>query len=439
MAKIHGEAYAYYLSTYSNIKPSRYDSHKKSELRNVYNHIVKSNKESPLYKLLNEDAAARYAIDIKENAKNIQNVVASLSDNYGDFGDSFRKKVAMSNNTDIVEAKYIGDGTEENSIESFNIEVNRLASPQVNVGNYLKNDTLSFPYGSYSFDLNTGSSSYEFQFSVNKTDTNQDILKKLANLINHSTLGITATIRNGTTGTGGAGTSALALTSKQTGLAEGERCLFDITPAITSESKNAMQTLGIDKIYQEPKNSIFMINGTEHTSLSNTFTINNTFELTLKKTTENDSPVGVGFKTSNEAIADNIMSLIDAYNNILEVAEANKESEISDGNKLYNEVSGISKSRKESLASIGLIVADNGSISLDKEQLAAAIKPERAESTFGLLSRLKSIMGAKANKVSINPMNYVNKLLVAYKNPGKTFTAPYFSSVYSGIMLDRYV
>lgn len=439
MSKIHGDAYAYYLSTYGNLKPSRYDSHKKSELRRVYNHIVKSNKESPLYKLLNEDAAARYAIDIKENAKNIQNVVASLSDTYGDVGDSFRKKVAVSDNTNKVDAKYIGGGDDADTLDSFNIEVKRLSSPQVNVGNYMKNNVLSFSPGTYSFDLNTSTSSYEFQFSVHKTDTNLDIQKKLANLINNSTLGITATIRNGNNNTGGVGTSALALTSKQTGLAEHEPYLFDIVPGISPESKNVLKVLGIDKIQQEAKNSIFMINGEEHTSLSNTFTINNTFELTLKDTTDDTSPIRVGFKANNEAVADNIMTLVNAYNNILKIAESNSDSEISDGNKLYNEISGISKARRESLASIGLMVQDNGEISLDKEQLASAIEPERAESTFGLLSRFKSVIGAKADKVSINPMNYVNKLLVAYKNPGKTFAAPYFSSVYSGMMMDRYV
>ena len=43
-------AYQYYLSTYGNSTVSRYDTHKKSQLRDTYNKIVKTNKESPLYK-----------------------------------------------------------------------------------------------------------------------------------------------------------------------------------------------------------------------------------------------------------------------------------------------------------------------------------------------------------------------------------------------------
>ena len=51
MAKIDS-AYAYYLSTYVGTRQvSRYETHKRSELRKVYNEIVKSNKDAPLVKL----------------------------------------------------------------------------------------------------------------------------------------------------------------------------------------------------------------------------------------------------------------------------------------------------------------------------------------------------------------------------------------------------
>ena len=98
-----------------------------------------------------------------------------------------------------------------------------------------------------------------------------------------------------------------------------------------------------------------------------------------------------------------------------------------------------SRSRRESLGEIGLEVAEDGTITLNKEKLEIAIQPEHAEKTFGRLSSFKNAIGAKADAVAINPMNYVNKVVVNYKNPGKTFTAPYFSSVYSGMMLDRYI
>ena len=436
MAKI--DAYAYYLSTYSNNRPTRYDSHKKSDLRKIYNHMVKTNREAPLYKLSNEDTVAKYAIDIKENAKAIQNVVASLSDNYGEYNDSFQKKVAVSSDEEAVSVKYVGDGTEDARITGFDIEVKKLSSPQVNVGNYMRNDSLSIIPGSYSFDLAVNNATYEFQYSVNPGENNLDVMKKLAGLVNRSSLGITATIRRGTIATGGADTSALTLTSRQTGRND-ENHLFEITPGPTGDSIRTMEQLGIHNITNEAENSVFLFNGAQLSSASNSFTIEDTFDITLNNVSEEGHPAEIRFKNNLDAVADNVMSLVDAFNGILSIAENTTEEATGDTNKLLNEMSSISKSRRESLGAIGLVVADNGSITLDKEILEEAIQPERAEDTFHKLANFKNAIGAKADAVAINPMNYVNKVVVNYKNPGRTFTAPYFSSVYSGMMLDKYV
>ena len=435
MAKI--DAYAYYLSTYGQNRPTRYDSHKKSDLRKIYNAIVKTNREAPLYKLSGEDEVAKYAIDIKENAKAIQNVVASLSDNYGDFSDSFRKKVAVSSDPESVEVKYVGDGNENTEIENFNIEVTQLSSPQINVGNFLKNETLTLNQGSYSFDLEVNNIAYEFQFNINQGENNLDVLRKLAGLVNRSSLGISATIKHGTT-EDGTPASALALTSRQTGRSNDE-ALFKITPSFDGGSIQTLKELGIENMTQKAENAHFLFNGEKLQSLSNSFTINDTFELNLRKVSPEGQPAEISFKNDVEAVADNVMSLINAFNGILDIAENSSSEATGDTNKLFNEMSSVSRSRRESLGEIGLDVADNGTITLNKEQLEVAIQPEHADKTFARLSAFKNAIGAKADTVAINPMNYVNKVVVNYKNPSRTFTAPYFSSVYSGMMLDRYI
>lgn len=432
MARIDS-AYDYYISTYANREVSRYDSHKKSDLRKVYNEIVKTNKESPLYKIYHLEDAKKYAIDIKENAKSIQNVVASLSDKYGTFADSFQKKVAVSSDADKVGVTYIGDGSEESKTESFRINVDRLAAPQINIGNFLKDDVLTFRPGAYSFDLSTNSAAYEFQYNVNADETNLDIIQKLANLVNTSNLGVTAQVEND-----GEGSSALSLVSTQTGLSENEDSLFSIVPDGSSGSTETMEILGIDRVTQEAHNSLFTINGAEHTSLSNTFSINNVFELTLKNITT-DEPATIGFKPNTDAIADNIQTLVDVYNNILSTAKSYDGSNVSAGRKLQREMASLSLHNQESLHSIGLLTAEDGTISIDKKLLSQAVTPERADSTFEMLSRFRDSIGGKADHISINPMNYVNKVVVAYKNPGHNFATPYISSIYSGMMLDSYV
>lgn len=51
--------YNFYMTTYAPKSSTPYDSHKKSELRGVYNSIVKMNKESPLYIL---DAVRNHSV-----------------------------------------------------------------------------------------------------------------------------------------------------------------------------------------------------------------------------------------------------------------------------------------------------------------------------------------------------------------------------------------
>lgn len=429
MARIDS-AYAYYMSTYASKEVSRYDSHKKSDLRKLYNRMVKTNKDSPLYKIANLASAKRYAIDIKENAKSIQNVVASLSDHYGSFEDSFQKKVAVSSDEDKVGVTYIGDGSEENTTDQFSVSVEQLATPQVNIGNYLPNSELSLRPGAYSFDLNIGSSAYEFQFNVNASETNLDIIQKLAGLVNHSNLGITADILDN-----GQNAGALALTSVQTGLGEGEEHLFSISPDASAGSMEAMDLLGINREAEQAHNSSFKLNGTPRSSLSNTFTINNTFELTLKDATGGKDAT-IGFKPNTDAIADNIQTMVDAYNHILSLAEDYSKGE---GSRLYNDMSALSRGSRTMLEAIGLMVQEDGSLSIDREILAKSIEPERTQDTFAALSSFRDALGMKADSISINPMNYVNKVIVSYKNPGHNFATPYISSIYAGMMLDSYV
>lgn len=84
-------AYQYYLSTYGTSRTSRYDTHKKSQLRAIYNNIVKINKDSPLYKIKYSGDVQKFAIDIKERTRSIQNIVASLSDTEDGIEALFRK------------------------------------------------------------------------------------------------------------------------------------------------------------------------------------------------------------------------------------------------------------------------------------------------------------------------------------------------------------
>ena len=105
-------------------------------------------------------------------------------------------------------------------------------------------------------------------------------------------------------------------------------------------------------------------------------------------------------------------------------------------NQLLNEVHGISRNRAEDLRGIGIDENEDGTLTLDRKRLASAVGPADAKKTFKILNRFKEDLSREANKTSVNPLNYVDKVTVEYKDPKNVFTAPYASSVYSGLLLD---
>ena len=75
---------------------------------------------------------------------------------------------------------------------------------------------------------------------------------------------------------------------------------------------------------------------------------------------------------------------------------------------------------------------------MDRSLLTDAVTAPDSDSCFSLLNEFKNDLNRRAAHASIDPMNYVDKLLVAYKNPqGHNFATPYITSIYSGMMLDQ--
>lgn len=421
MAKIDS-AYEYYLTTYGDTLGYRYESHKKSELRNTYNNILKTNKTSPLYKITQTGDLTKFAIDIKEQATQLSNSVARL--NTGDDTSKLpQQKIASSSDEASVIARYIGNDSD--STNGFNIGVSQLARPQINIGNYLNPNGRDFEVGEYSFDLDTKQNSYEFMFTVNPGDSNLAVLQKLNRLFNTSDVGVRSEIL-----TNSKGYNALSVSSKNTGLEEGSDYAFSIS---SNTSWTELNTLGISRMSQAASNSEFTLNGSTHNSMSNTFTINNAFEITLVKTTAEDATIG--FKNDNDALADGVENMLNSYNNMLEVGH--RYSDAHGNNQLFNDVSAIQRRMSASLSEIGISPNEDGYLSINRKQFAEAIDSEDSAQHITTLNNFKNALSRQAEKASLNPMNYVNKLIVEYKNPNNPQSFPYAPSAYAGMLVDR--
>lgn len=425
--------YNHYLTTYApKSTDSKYDTHKKSELRGIYNSMLKLNKDAPLYILDSSKDSREFVVGLKENARELRNTIASL----GGLDDDnlFNKKVAYSTDEDMVSATYIGDASSDDA-PSFNIEVTSLAEGQTNLGYALESDAkASLVPDTYSFDININDLNYEFQFNIREGDTNKDIQDRLARLITNADVGIDADVLSN-----GKGASALRLTSATVGLKVGRETIFDVSESNSSKSSGAVEYLGIDFTSKQPSNAEFLLNGEPRSASSNHFTIDKQYELNLNAVhTYEGQEATVGVKNDLDSITENVENLLSGYNNFISVASEYREGHPA-SSKLLNEMERLVSYYKNDLTSIGLDSSSDGKLELDEKNFKAAlVAGEDYSSSLSTIKDFASSVLRKANQISLNPMEYVDKTIVAYKNPGHNFTAPYVSSNYSGMLFNSY-
>lgn len=426
--------YNYYAAQYGHREYSKYDTHSKAQLKSTFGRLQKINSQTPSYKIDFSDAALKYAIDLKENARELSQIADELSD---ESTDSITyKRSATSSSPQVIDAEYIGDSCVQD-YELLEVTVSQLACPQTNTGNFLQPNSKPFAAGEYSFDLQVQDLTYQFEFGVNATDTVTDTQQKIARLINQADIGLNAQLL-----TDGLGNSAISITSDATGIRGISPTIFHIQSQNFSDASDSntelVSTLGLDRVTQYPANAVYSVNGTTATSVSNEVTIDNNYVLTFFDTT-GKAPVTISMNTDTDAIADSIGELIGGYNNLISVT-ANDANEHFEGNeKLKKDFAGIAKSYNHLLNENGLSVTDNGTIAVDRDAIISAADNGTLGDIFSGLNAFKQAVQKKAEDISLNPMDYVNNKIIAYKNPLRPTNDPYNLSAYTGMIFDGYL
>lgn len=426
--------YNYYAAQYGHREYSKYDTHSKAQLKSTFGRLQKINSQTPSYKIDFSDAALKYAIDLKENARELSQIADELSD---ESTDSITyKRSATSSSPQVIDAEYIGDSCVQD-YEPLEVTVSQLACPQTNTGNFLQPNSKPFAAGEYSFDLQVQDLTYQFEFGVNATDTVTDTQQKIARLINQADIGLNAQLL-----TDGLGNSAISITSDATGIRGISPTIFHIQSQNSSDASDSntelVSTLGLDRVTQYPANAVYSVNGTTATSVSNEVTIDNNYVLTFFDTT-GKAPVTISMNTDTDAIADSIGELIGGYNNLISVT-ANEANEHFEGNeKLKKDFAGIAKSYNHLLNENGLSVTDNGTIAVDRDAIISAADNGTLGDIFSGLNAFKQAVQKKAEDISLNPMDYVNNKIIAYKNPLRPTNDPYNLSAYTGMIFDGYL
>lgn len=429
---LYYNAYNYYTTSSLKKGQSRFDAHKVSELRNVYQTMVKINKETPVYKIDYTDENRRIAVDLKESARGLKNLISELTN--GNTERLFDRKMAVSEDESIVTAKYIGEETSDTE-EGFSLEVKSLASAQMNAGQFMPSEQLGLSPDTYSFDVSMNGMDYEFQVGVTSEDTNAKIQEKIARMINKSSIGLVASVEYQQKDTT---MSALRIESQATGRPEDGAEYFKISDERSSRHKGLVSYLGIGEIAEYPKDGEIVVDGKEYLTATNTFTKGRAFEITLNQVSEPGKAVQIGFVTDTEAVEHHVTAFVDEYNAFLDKVRSFGEEE-SASKKLVRDYKDVVRNYRNDLESLGLMVNKDGSLNIDQSLLCQATEDkETYKESLEQLTGFKNALVQVTNHAIMDPMEYIDKVIVAYKNPKNNFISPYISSVYSGMLFNSY-
>lgn len=433
--EIYNYLASYYKETYGVRGSSRSDAHKRQELRNVCKQIASINKKSPIYKVKLSSDTQCYAIDVKELARELKSSLSSVMEKGSEDEDLFDKKKLFSTNPNALSVKYVGKDISEDTEDSVEIEVSQLARPQINTGAYLSSSARNLSSQTYSFQIDVADASYEFEFYVSPSASNLSIQNHMANIINRADIGVSAAVLED-----GSGHSAIELTSEATGEARRGGSLFRIHGGNEKNNRHLIQVLGVDEIRQSSANAEFKIDGLNSASRSNHFTIDRKYEIELHEEALEDGIITLGFHTDVDSIASEIKDFFSTYNNLVNFAKDNQVQPIG-SRKLHQDIGSIARHFTNELEPLGLNVQEDGTIGIDDDLLTAAISDEHPRDNFSGLDSFTKALSVRTNHILLDPMHYVDKLLVCYPNPAspvRSNYSPYHTSYYSGLLFNSY-
>lgn len=420
--------YNYLIRNYTPKNNTKFDIHKSSELRRIYNSIVKISKESPLYIVKLSEDNQNFALTMKDNALALRAQLAAV--NESNESSVFAARNAVSDDDSIACASIV---TEDYSSlpEPFTLKINKLATPQVNDGITLFGNGKAPAEGAYRFSLQTGGASFEYQFQIGQDTKNEEVLTKLSDFINKSQVGIHSSIVRNT----GDNTMLLRLRSLATGYHL--MPIFQLNDISSPKDKpGIVEFYDLNRIAQRPANAQIEINGEAKESESNQFIINSSVRLDLVKPAKD--PVQINYIPDCGKIVQGIHKLADSYNALISLANTNMEKQRFAG-KLRHELSSTVKSYKNELESSGITFDNEGYMEIDDFLADEAAADGDLKALFGSWTGLAGNLAGKLSMISIDPIEYIDKTLVTYPNTSKPGTAnPYMTSVYSGLLYNSY-
>lgn len=162
------------------------------------------------------------------------------------------------------------------------------------------------------------------------------------------------------------------------------------------------------------------------------------FELTLNGISpEEGQSAEIGLKTDLDSLTENVGNLIGGYNSFIKAASEYLDLHPRSG-KLLNEMERMSQFYQPDLEKLGFVFNESGELSLNDEAFKNSILDESGHAQLSGIRNFTNSVLRKTDQISLNPIEYVDKKIVAYKNPGHNFATPYVTSNYSGMLFNSY-
>lgn len=410
-------------SYYSNFKTNPASGSKDS--KNIYKSILSINKKSPLYKLSMTNEKQEFAMNIKSAALTLKDQLDYITEPENSVFSSYK---VISNDTETASVKVLSDD-QKAMPEQISLKVNRLASPQINESYEVPSSDISNLSGTYAFIVNTEDMMYEYQLSITPGSTNESILTKMSDFINKSKIGIKADVIDG------GGSTKLNLVSEATGSMG--MPIFTLKDFDKSGQNNIgiISYYGLDNITKHSQNSSVEINGETKETLRNQFTFNKALNVTIHKT--NSEPVLIQTVPDTEHVYNKVKPMLEVFNSLVDLAAASKQNARS--LKLTHDLNLAVIKNYEALEEAGVTSLPDSHLELNKEKLDSSVNNGTLKNIFSSDSSFYHNLINAANNISINPVDYLDKVVVTYPNtsvPG--FYSPYAASLYSGMLFNSF-
>ncbi|MDR1321450.1 MAG: hypothetical protein LBK56_08520 [Gracilibacteraceae bacterium] len=355
---------------------------------------LKTSASSGALPLYDKNRSSGYSVQNSlKNLLDLKNGSAQTSSSAGLLSKARSAQTAVSSNSKAVSVSARSPAA-ASLLKSTAIQVNRLASGQVNQGASLNAAGKNFAAGVRQIEVEQNGRSVTLSVDIKADDTNRTVQEKTAAAINSQNIGVTATVRDEANGL-----SSLVLSANTTG--ENEQSRFTVRDAGGGDLAAAT---GITTATQEARDAVYRLNGgPEQTSASNDIDLGFGVTAHLKQAGSENVRIARGLDTDNAKRV--LTSLAEGFNTLS--ATANENSGSIAATQLAMRLNSIFSSSAAGLASVGITADENGLMEVDGAALdRAAENGDLAKFVSGSGQRLATQLSGTAAGVNRNPIAF---------------------------------